>query len=180
MKFVLSLMLLIATSLPSVARDYFYSKNVNNWTIDGIHSSADHNDICVVAQNWQRRTFLNIIQDMIDGEMYILIVNPSWNIINAPGSLDKLIMSFNHGTDVRGGQATYDVVDTKTIRIRGVIHDVFLKDFLGADGIHIKMPGNISSLLLDTKNSVQAFALMTECLSAYKSSSSKNPGSSKL
>jgi hypothetical protein len=160
------IIVVIATllSFPALAETFYLAKP-DPWEVTG-RNEENLNAVCVIEQNWNRKTVFSLYQDMHDGELYMIITNPAWKITNPPGSVYSAGVDFPNN---KNNIFNYEVLSPDSIRIRDIKKEQFLKLFVTEQTMLLKMPGNIPSLLIPLKGSRAAFSAVTECMGKYES-----------
>lgn len=151
-------------SFPALA-DTFFKFNADPWTVSG-RSETGRNDVCVIDQNWNQKTYFSLYQDMVDGELYTVITNPAWKMVNPPGSTYTVGVDFPTS---KNNSAIFEVLAPDTIRIREIKTEQFMKLFVTEQSMLFKMPGNIPDLMIPLKGSRGAFNALAQCMGEYES-----------
>ena len=152
------------------ATDLFFEKTVGHWDIFGHPGDAatNSNPACILQTKWQDGSYMQLIQDLADGEMLIEFTNNDWNV-EGPYGEGTLDLTMNmHGR--RGGIESFNVkfvlVDKNTIQIRGIDYKSFLPAFMNYNKMVLIMPGDIQNSEVPLENSTNAVGIMGQCLDA--------------
>lgn len=158
------------------AVDYFFDKSVGFWSVVGHPGSTDPsnklNPACIANTKWDDGSYLNLISDLVDGELLIEFKSNEWNITDV--DLDKqyeltLNMYTRNKSSVKSWPAKFNFLSKNTIQIRGIDAEAFLPAFVGYNLMVIIPPGTIPNANVGLENSSKAIDLMTQCFDASKS-----------
>lgn len=161
---IATLLSFTALADPALAETFYLAKP-EPWEVTG-RKEKNLNAACVIEQNWNRKTFFSLYQDMHDGELYMVITNPAWKIANPPGSVHPAGIDFPNN---KNNTFNYEVLSPDSIRIRDIKKEQFIKLFVAEQSMLFRMSGNIPSLMISLKGSRGAFINLTECMGKYES-----------
>lgn len=167
---ILCVTLLLTTSAYAV--DYFFEKTIGYWSVVGHpgDSSSNLNPACVSATRWDDGSYINIIQDLKDGELWMEFKNNEWNVEGPYGQdagQQQLTLNMFKGRSVSSWNVNFLLVNKNTIHIHGLTSK-FIEAFAEYDMMRIIPPGTILNAEVRLQNSRAATTLMGECIKAYK------------
>lgn len=155
-------------STVAIAQSVFFQTQNRGWEILGIPQRDQLNPICRGDRNYNDGSQFSLIKDLADEELYILLINNSWNITDKPGQYNARI-NFHSGNRITGANMTYELLNKNTIRVRNITPDRFLPDFMNYSKMVIIMPGTIQNAEIDLNGSTDLIAIMSECIKTFKS-----------
>lgn len=169
-KLLTALMLTAAMTLPTFADDgkgyEFYNNQSGNWHVGGYSGDPSLDPACYAEYPFQDSSVFQLIKDLASGEVYLYIMNVSWDIADAPGQYD-LIMNFrlrNGNYEAASGKYSYQLLNKNTILINGLNVDEFIPSFMNATEIQLVMPGTIQNGFIPLDGSSGATTLLAECI----------------
>lgn len=170
-KYFILLCLLFCSS--AYATDFFFQKSIGYWTVFGHPGSFDEkklNPACILATDWDDGSYVNLIQDLKDGELLLELKNNAWNI----GDVDltkiyEMTLNF-YGNDgkVQSWPTRFKFLSKNTVQIRNLDIKNFISDFKEFDKMVFIMPGTITNVTVGLNNSKDAIGIMIQCLDVSK------------
>lgn len=162
-----------------VAITNFYDKQISNeWWVAGrvyTPSPTDSpvNNVCTALRRWEDGSSIYLIKDLVDGEMYMRIVNVDWNIpskVVGGGIIARfgLAASKDHKLIKGALRISFDRVNSNTIIFRKLNGELY--DFLyRASSIMMSFPPDIDTMsTMDTLVPGKAvLEAMGDCMDAY-------------
>lgn len=174
--YLFSCAMLISISTTSYAESLFFKGQNNGWEVNGIHQREKLNPVCRADKNYNDGSQFSLIKDLADNELYIVLVNNSWNITDPPGQYSARI-NFHSGNRVSGAQMTYELLNKNTIRVRNIVQNRFVPDFMNYSKMVVIMPGTIPNAEINLSGSSNMISLMAQCTRVYVPGNNK-PGTS--
>lgn len=164
--------LLIATtvclfSTVALAQSAFFSTQNKGWEVVGYPQRNELHPVCRGERNYNDGSQFALIKDLADEELYIVLMNATWNISDAPGNYTARI-NFYSGNRVTGSHIQYELLNKNTIRIRNITAEKFLPDFMGFSRMVILMPGTIQNAEINLNGSTDLIAIMSDCIRVFK------------
>ena len=151
--------------------DTFYNKKNGVWNVVGVVNEGELNPSCYSLTTWRDGSEFRLIFDLADGELYILVINNQWNIVDDPGKYNLRLNVFINNTIVGDG-GVFELLSKNTIRLRGMPNQ-FIELFSHGTKLQFIMPGSIPNMEVNLKGSSQAVDFMIECLNMYKAGNYK-------
>ena len=153
----------------SASADQFFQSNEKLWTVYGVHNIDDKNPACIAQQSWRDGSYIQLIKDLADNELYIAFTNTDWQIVDQPGTYRLQVNAYIDG-DVHTFTFDYNLIPKNTIMIRGIIADKFIPIFAAADRLRFVMPGTITNADVHLNGSRAALDSMIRCMDKFKAS----------
>lgn len=174
MKFLSALMLTAAMITPTFAASgttgyEFYNDQAGGWHIGGYTGDAGGLDpACYIEYVFQDSSVFQLIKDLETGELYMWIMNTTWNISDAPGNYDMILNARHANGDIgaASGKYQYELINKNTIAIYGLNVDEFVPDFMQATRLEMIMSGTIENAYIPLESSYQAVEGMATCIQA--------------
>lgn len=163
--FVVSMLMIT----PSFAQNYiaFYKNESRHWIVEGVPKRDQLNPICRATTSWNDGSEFNFIIDLVDGELYILFINNSWDIGDPVNKFYNFRMNVHSGNNIRGFNGEYELLSKNTIRVRN-IDKKFVDYFADADEFRFIMPGSINNAKINLTGSGHATAQLSQCVKSFK------------
>ena len=140
----------------------FYDNQYGSWRVIG-NTGGTTNPSCYAETSWQDGSFLHLVKDLADGEVYIYFQNMQWQIVDPVGEY-SLRMNIYTSNNVNGGEYIFYLQNKNTIVIPNLNVDDFLPSFIEGSQIQLIMSGTISNAEIPLEGSSQAISLMVECI----------------
>lgn len=176
MKYIITLFVSLFLTTSVFAESLFFKGQNNGWDVNGIHQRDKLNPVCRADKNYNDGSQFSLIKDLADNELYIVLVNNSWNIADPPGQYSARI-NFHSGSRVTGAQMTYELLNKNTIRVRNIVQNRFVPDFMNYSKMVVIMPGTIPNAEINLTGSSNMISLMAQCTRIYVPGNDK-PGTS--
>ena len=160
----------LLSASPAIAEpDNFYYSDVQGtpFFVYGAlgDSSKNLNPSCYAAQSYKDGSEFRLIRDLKDGELWMIIQNVNWDMVDKPESVFNMQINFYRGNDVKPMTFDYVVLNKNTIAIRNIIKDgSFLPAFMIADRMMLIMPGSIPNAYIPLNGSRKAIEQVAECI----------------
>jgi hypothetical protein len=168
--------LLIVSTFPVSSQEVFYSHKADLWDITGTPSTGAKNAVCEAKYVFRDGSAFALYSDLIDGELYVIIYNVTWNLPpKQPGSpTASLRMNFHaaNGAFVEGKKANYLTLSKNVIAIPMILPEAFLPPFIAHDKLEVIMPDDIPNATIPLKGSSDALSSLTRCI---KSAGKQSP-----
>lgn len=151
--------------------DPFYGHNAaQKWYVFGHTTESELNASCVARTTWLDGSVFSLIQDLVDGEMYIVFTNNQWQIAEEPGTTGQIRVNFHGARNeiVGSGTMQFQLLNKNTIRIREIYQQKFLPDFAAAHRMIFVMPGTVSNAGVPLEGTRMAIESLFQCISASK------------
>lgn len=173
MKKLLTIVAMLCVCSSAYAVEYFFDKTVGFWSIYGHpgekSDTKNLNPACITTAHWDDGSYINLIQDIANGELHIELRNNEWNVGDA--DLDAaydLTLNVYNKSSVKSWKANFKFLSKNSIQIRGLDYKTFLPAFMNFSKMVFIMPGTITNAEISLQNSTAAINLMAECLDASK------------
>lgn len=162
-------------STPSFADEIFYQgSQQGSWNVFGNAGSATQNAACVAEVTWDDGSKLQLIKDLISGEIYIWFQNMEWNVGDPPGTYPFRMNIVDRAGNVVGGDMNYELVNKNTIAVRGLDAETFIPPFMGMSELRFIMPGDIGNAYVPLNGSTAAVEQLLQCMDTFKNYKPKN------
>jgi hypothetical protein len=173
-KFKAAFLLAMSTllfSFAAVAQTRFYNSVVRDWTVRGHHQHGELHPTCIAEKNFQDGSFISMVKDLADGELYVLYQNTAWNIADNPGNYQMRINFYaSRSAPVVSHLAQYELLNKNTIRIRNIDSKKFLPTFVEYLKMSFIMPGSIPNVEFTLAGSREMISVMSDCMGQFKES----------
>jgi hypothetical protein len=167
-RFLISAVAFIFFTTSASADQFFYSAE-KLWTVYGVNNIQDKNPACIAQQSWRDGSYIQLIKDLADDELYIAFTNTEWQIVDQPGTYGLQVNGYV-GSDIHTFTFDYTLVPKNTIMIRGIIADKFIPVFAAANKLRFVMPGTITNADIHLNGSRSALDAIIRCMDKFKAS----------
>lgn len=167
-KFIATAFAAVAMST-SASADVFFQRTEKLWSVFGVNNVKDKNPACIAEQTWKDGSYIQLIKDLADDELYLAFTNMEWQIQDDPGTY-KMRVNATVGSEIYGFTFDYNLQPKNTIIIRGIISDKFVPIFATATQLKFVMPGTITNATIYLNGSRAAVDALSDCVTKYKSS----------
>lgn len=174
MKKFLTTTLALLTMVSTATADIFYQQREQLWSVYGVVNVEKKNPACIAEQTWRDGSFIQLIKDLADGELYIALTNMEWQIQDEPGTYRMRVNAFI-GSDVHGFTFDYTLTSKNSLMVRGIISEKFVPVFAAADKLRFVMPGTITNADIQLNGSRAAINGLSDCMNKFKSGGFEKP-----
>lgn len=171
MKKLLTIIATLCVCSSAYAVEYFFDKSVGFWSVYGHPGTNSLNPACVTTANWDDGSYLNLIQDLKDGELLIELKNNEWDVSDADLTAQydmTLNMYSSNKSKVKSWKVKFNFLSKNTIQIRGLDYKTFLPAFINFGKMILIPPGTMPNAEISLENSSAAVDIMAQCLDASK------------
>lgn len=173
MKKIVMIIATLCICSSAYAIEFFFEKSVGYWTILGHPGNAERklNPACITTTTWKDGSYLNIIQDLADGELFLEFKSSDWDITDADLNAEyelRINVYTRNKEDVESWPTKFKFLSKNSINIRGLDYKTFLPAFMNYSKMVFIMPGTIPNGQIELQNSTKAIDLMGQCLDAAK------------
>ena len=166
MKYIVTLFVSLFLTTSVFADSLFFRDQRNGWDVFGFHQRDKLNPVCRADKNYNDGSQFSVVKDLADSELYIVFHNSSWNITDQPG-LYSARLNFHSGRRISGFQMTYELLNKNTIRIRHLVANNFIPDFVNFSKLDVIMPGSIPNATINLTGTSNLISLMSQCIRVY-------------
>lgn len=152
----------------------FYNKSIDQlWTVFGNrytkNSEGDKNSGCIAEASWDDGSRLQIIKDLVDGELYIWINNIAWSITDPVKQKYTLRLNLYNGNRVvESGTIDYYLLNKNTMAIRNLAETKFTQAFFESTRMLLVPPGTIQNMTVSLGgNAKRVLASLAECVRTF-------------
>ena len=174
MKKTLSVVAAVALAFTTsvFAGELFYDKPANDkqvWGVFGDKGSDSLNPACVAELGFNDGSYVQIIKDLANGEVYIWLKNNAWEIQDEVNQYYDLELNFTF-TDgsVVNVPMQYLLLNKNTIILPQLNDENFLGALATAKEFKLIMPGTIQNAYIGLDGSTDALTLIGACMDAAK------------
>lgn len=153
------------------AEGTFYQATSGQWTVTGYNGGpgqgadgSHFNTSCLAQTFWGDGSDLQLIQDLVDGELYIVFNNNAWNIEGPYETESDMTLNMYGRRGVESYKVKFVLVDKNTISIRGLEYKKFLPAFMNYNKMVFIMPGTVENAEVGLKGSSAAIEHMSRCI----------------
>lgn len=147
--------------------DHFYEERNKNWIVLGVEKRGKLNPVCSANYVWRDGSEFRFFKDLVDGEVYMLLINNQWNIVDDVNKIYKMRIVFYYGSRTDSSIIEYELISNNTIRMRN-LNSTFIQLFEESHKMNFIMPGDISNATISLNGSRQALDMMVECMNQFK------------
>lgn len=170
MKKFLTTTLALLTMVSTATADVFYQQKEQLWNVYGVVNVKEKNPACIAEQTWRDGSYIQLIKDLADNELYIALTNMEWQIQDEPGNYKMRVNAFV-GSEIHGFNFDYTLINKNSIVIRGIIGEKFVPVFAAANKLRFVMPGTITNADIQLNGSRAAIIGLSDCMNKFKSGS---------
>lgn len=171
-KFMLSLLLTVSfLTVPVSAQTLstFFKEKSGQWGIVGLVGDKNVNSSCVLTTKWKNGAFISLVNDLNDGELFLIYHNPSFKFVDS--NLNVGFFNFK-GKDIPPSglkiQMTFEVINENTIRIRKLSKELILPLYSEASLMLLELPGSLPSISVGLEGSRQSLFHLNMCINKWR------------
>lgn len=168
-KIALAMLLSVAFTSHALADNFYTSPQVGVWSVFGSTGSDTQNPACVAETTWEDGSKMQLIKDLVSGELYIWFQDYAWNIGDEVNKRYPVRLNF-YAADgsVIGGDFDYGLINKNTIAIRYLDVETFIPAFMKMKELRLLMPGDIGNAVIPLEGSSGAIQKLAECIQESK------------
>jgi outer membrane protein assembly factor BamB len=153
----------------AMADGRFFERETSGWSVYGRigDNSGQNNRRCLAEYSWQDGSFVQVIKDLADGEIYIYFKNNTWNISDAVKREYRMAIEMTGRSGKVRDSFRYILLSKNSIVIPNLDVSV-LYQFVDKGTMFFRMPGNIPDAKVTLAGTQEAIVAVSECIEAAK------------